>query len=66
MAQGKITIESGEYKATFSISNENAENEQKVQIDFNPPLPAKEEMKSEAAFVQNITNFLIWYLKGGE
>lgn len=64
MTQGKITIESGDYKATFSISEGNEENEQKVQIDFNPELPIKEEMKSDAIFVQNITSFLIWYLKG--
>ena len=65
MTIGKIMIESGKYKAIFDINNENEEGNHEVTINFEPELP-KDPKDEDEIFVKNITNFLIWYLKGGK
>ena len=60
--QGKITIESGKYKAIFNIVNlENGE--QKVTINFEPKLD-KNDNSNEVNFVRNMTQILISILRG--
>ena len=65
MTAAKITVESGKYKAIFNIDNENEKGELNVTVKFEPELP--QDLKDEEAIcVKNITNYLIWYLKGGK
>lgn len=64
MSKGKITVESGKYKAIFTISNENEQGMQDVQVNFEPPLNS--DTSEEAIFVGSVSKMLIWYLKGGD
>ncbi len=62
MTTGKITIESGDYKAIFDIVRKN-DRQLDIKIDFDPELP-KENDNKNIIFVKNITNYLINVLKG--
>lgn len=56
---GKITVESGEYKATINMdSNLN------VEIHFSTPL-IKNDDSQEAFFVKNIVGIIMCELGGG-
>lgn len=66
MTKCKITIESGNYKNIFSISEENKDGIQEVHVDRIKPLLSEEKQNKEFNVVNNITNMLIWYLQGGE
>ena len=59
-----ITIESGEYKSIFTIT-ENENGEENVKIDFIPQLNLhKENLSDDESFVGNMTSLLIQVLKG--
>jgi len=60
MTKGKITVESGEYKAIFDITG--LEDGQNVTINFEPGLLKKDN--ENTIFVKNVVSFLIWYLEG--
>ena len=59
---GKVTIESGEYKTIVSIKQDE-NGEQKVYINFEPKLDLKIN-SPEINFVANFTNIIIEILKG--
>lgn len=57
MTVGKITIESGDYKAFFNFIDE------KCTIDFEPSIDCKAEKKTdEQIFVENVAGIFIKYL----
>lgn len=57
MANGTITIESGENKAIFNFEGE------QCTIDFEPVIDTnKEELTEEEAFVHNVSGILVKYL----
>ena len=59
MTVGKITIESGKYKATFDFVDE------KVTINFEPSLDLNATEKTdEQVFVENTAGFIANYLMG--
>ena len=59
-----ITIESGEYKSIFTIT-EKENGEESVKIDFIPQLNLhKENISNDEAFVGNMSGLLIQALKG--
>lgn len=59
MTVGKITIESGKYKATFDFVDE------KVTINFEPSLDLNATEKTdEQVFVENTVGFIANYLMG--
>ena len=59
---GKVTIESGKYKAIVNIKQDE-NGEQKVNINFEPKLDLKIN-SPEINFVANFTNLIIEILKG--
>ena len=59
---GKVTIESGEYKAIVNIKQDK-NGEQKVNINFEPELDLKIN-SPEINFVANFTQLIIKILKG--
>lgn len=63
MNNGKITIESGKYKAIFNIS-EDENGELKTKVDFEPELDLKQEKSNEVNFILNVANILISGLRG--
>lgn len=57
MANGTITIESGENKAIFNIEGE------QCTFDFEPAIDTnKEQLTEEESFVHNIAGILVKYL----
>lgn len=59
MTVGKITIESGKYKATFDFVDE------KVTVNFEPNLDVNSTEKTEEQlFVENTAGFIAKYLMG--
>lgn len=57
MANGTITIESGENKAIFNF------NGNQCSIDFEPAIDTKkEQLTEEESFVHNIAEILVKYL----
>lgn len=59
MTVGKITIESGNYKAIFDFVNE------KCTINFEPSLDLNATEKTdEQVFVENTAGFIVNYLMG--
>ena len=59
MTVGKITIESGNYKAIFDFVDE------KVTINFEPSLDLNATEKTdEQVFVENTAGFIANYLMG--
>lgn len=61
MTIGKITIESGDYKATFEFVNE------KVTINFDPSVELNNPEKTEEQiFVENAVGFITNYLIGND
>ena len=65
MSNGKITIESGEYKAIITITNnEQNADVQDVEVKFEPALEDKiHEPSDEIAFVVNVTHMFTNMLK---
>lgn len=61
MTVGKITVESGDYKAIFDFKNE------KCTINFEPSLDMKSTEKTEEQmFVENTAGFIANYLMGND
>lgn len=61
MTIGKITIESGDCKATFEFVNE------KVTINFDPSVEIDNPEKTEEQiFVENAVGFITNYLIGND
>lgn len=61
MTVGKITIESGSYKATFDFVDE------KVTINFEPSIEMNGAEKNEQQlFVENTAGFIANYLLGND
>ena len=61
MTKGKITIESGDYKATFEFVDE------KVTINFDPNVELNNPEKTEEQiFVENAAGFITNYLLGND
>lgn len=61
MTVGKITIESGKYKATFDFVDE------KVTINFEPSIEMNGAKKNEQQlFVENTAGFIANYLLGND
>lgn len=57
MTVGKITVESGDYKAIFDFENE------KCTINFEPSLDMNSTEKTEEQlFVENTAGFIVKYL----
>lgn len=57
MANGTITIESGENKAIFNFNGD------QCSIDFEPAIDTnKEQLTEEESFVHNIAGILVKYL----
>lgn len=57
MANGTITIESGENKAIFNFDGDSC------SIDFEPAIDTKkEQLTEEESFVHNIVGMLVKYL----
>lgn len=57
MADGTITIESGENKAIFNFNGD------QCSIDFEPAIDTKkEQLTEEELFVHNIAGILVKYL----